>query len=131
MLIHVQVAKYIIIAFGLFFIAAGFLMLFKPVKVRALVQKAGSTPFINYAELLLRMIPAAALIIYADYSKYPGVFMLVGCIMLITSVILLMVPVSTHHRISARFANFLQPRYFQLISPFSLGFGYALIDAVS
>jgi membrane-bound ClpP family serine protease len=106
-------------------------MLFKPVKVRALVQKAGSTPFINYAELLLRMIPAAALIIYADYSKYPGVFTLVGCIMLITSVILLMVPVSTHHRISSRFANFLQPRYFQLISPFSLGFGYALIDAVS
>lgn len=126
----IQVAKYTIVAFGLFFIAAGCLMLVKPVKARALVQKAGSTAFINYAELLLRMIPAAALIIYSKYSLCPGVFTIVGWVMVGTSVILLMVPVSTHHRMSSRFAHFLQPHYFQLISPFSIAAGVAITYAV-
>ena len=42
------------------------LMLFKPKRARATLRKAGSTNFINYAEITIRMIPATALIIYAD-----------------------------------------------------------------
>ena len=64
----ITVAKFIVIAFGVFFILAGFVMLLYPKRARQTLRKAGSTNFINYAEITLRMIPAAALILYADYS---------------------------------------------------------------
>ena len=68
------IAKWTIISFGIFFIGVGFIMLFSPQKARQILRKAGSTNFINYAEITLRMIPAAALILSANISKYPEVF---------------------------------------------------------
>lgn len=47
------IAKWIVILFGLFLIAAGFLMLVAPEKARAILRKAGSTNFINYTELII------------------------------------------------------------------------------
>jgi len=44
---------------------------FAPVKAREILRKAGSTNFINYAEITIRMIPATALILYSDLSRYP------------------------------------------------------------
>jgi hypothetical protein len=81
-------AKWIVILFGCFLISAGFLMLFYPSKARAIIGKAGSTNFINYAEITIRMIPAAALIIYADFSKYPEVLSVLGWFIIITSLVL-------------------------------------------
>jgi len=46
-------AKWTIILFGLFFICVGFLMLIRPDKAREIVRKAGSTNFINYAEITI------------------------------------------------------------------------------
>lgn len=65
------IAKYTIILFGLFFIFIGFLMFFNPKKARSILRKAGSTNLINYGEITIRMIPATALIIYANLSKFP------------------------------------------------------------
>ena len=53
------IAKWTVIIFGIFFICVGTIMLFKPQKAREILRKAGSTNFINYAEITLRMIPAA------------------------------------------------------------------------
>jgi hypothetical protein len=64
------VAKWLVLFFGGFFIFAGFLMLLAPGKAREILRKAGSTNFINYAEITLRIIPAAGLILSADISKY-------------------------------------------------------------
>jgi hypothetical protein len=44
-------AKWIVIVFGVFLIGAGFLMLLNPKKARSILQGAGSTNFINYAEI--------------------------------------------------------------------------------
>jgi hypothetical protein len=68
------IAKWIVILFGCFLISARFLILFYPLKARAIIGKTGSTNFINYAAITIRMIPATALTIYADFSKYPEVF---------------------------------------------------------
>jgi uncharacterized membrane protein YfcA len=120
-------AKWIIILFGSFIILVAFFMLFKPKNVRVTLRKSGSTNFINYAEITVRIIPAAAMILYADFSKFPLAFKAFGSFMLITSFVLYFVPRKTHHSFSMKSADTLKPIYFQLISPFALLFGILII----
>lgn len=105
-------------------------MLLRPEVARKILRKAGSTKFINYSELLLRMIPAGALIIYADYSKFPSAFSIVGWFMIFTSVVLLIIPRKSHHKFSTSSAEFITPRYFQFISPFAFFIGGLIIYSV-
>jgi len=124
------IAKWTTVIFGVFFIGIGLLMLIKPQKVRAILRKAGSTNFINYGEITLRMIPAAALILAAHDSRYPGIFKVFGWFMLITSFVLYFVPRQLHHIFSLKAADILKPVWFQVISPFSLIIGLLLIYSV-
>ncbi len=121
------VAKWTTVIFGIFFIAVGLIMLFNPKKAREILRKAGSTNFINYAEITLRMIPAAALILAADISEHPEVFKIFGWLMLCTSFVLYFVPRQIHHNFSTKAANILKPFYFQLISPFAFVIGIFII----
>jgi hypothetical protein len=123
----VEISKWVIILFGIFIILIGFLMLINPEKARITLRKAGSTNFINYAEITIRLIPAIALILYSDFSKLPEAFKIFGWIMLITSLILYVVPRKLHHRFSMKCADILKPIYFQLISPFAFIFGALII----
>jgi len=123
-------AKWIVLFFGFFLIWVGFLMLFSPKNARQTLRKAGSTNIINYAEITIRMIPAASLILYADLSKFPEFFKILGWFMLITSWILYFVPRRMHHNYSLKSVEILQPIYIQLLSPFSFLFEIFLIYAV-
>ena len=93
-----EISKWIVLLFGSFIIFIGFVMLFNPKKARETIRKAGSTNFINYAEITSRLIPAVALILYSDISKYPEAFKVFGWIMLITSLVLYIVPRKIHHQ---------------------------------
>lgn len=125
------VAKWIVVLFGIFLISTGFLMLFAPDKAREILRKAGSTNLINYGEITIRMIPAAAMIISYEYSRYPEVFRIFGWFMLLTSVVLYFVPRQIHHNFSLKSAEILKPIYFRLIAPFAWLFGCALIYGVN
>lgn len=94
----ILVAKYVVIIFGVFLIGVGLLMLIRPAKAREYLKKAGSTNFINYSEITIRMIPAAGLVIYSEFSKYPEIFKLLGWFMIATSVVLYFVPRRIHHK---------------------------------
>jgi hypothetical protein len=123
-------AKWIVLFFGIFLISVGFLMLFAPKKARQILRKAGSTNFINYTEITIRMIPAAGLILYADHSKFSELFKILGWFMLCTSLILYFIPRRMHHTYSLICADLLKLFYIQLISPFSFLFGFFLIYAI-
>ncbi len=127
----ITIAKWTIIFFGLFLIFVSLVMLFAPQKARQILRKAGSSNLINYTEITLRMIPATALILYADLSKFPEYLSILGWFMLATSFLLYFVPRKMHHAFSLQCAHILKPFYFQLISPFSFLFGAILIYAVS
>ncbi len=126
----IAIAKWTVILFGVFIIFAGFLMLFAPAKARETLRKAGSTNFINYAEITIRMIPAIGLILYSDYSKYPDIFKIFGWFMLGTSLVLYFVPRKQHHSYSLKSADILKPLYFRMLSPFAFIFGSAIIYSV-
>ncbi|MGY8913632.1 MAG: hypothetical protein ACKVJF_00925 [Flavobacteriales bacterium] len=123
----VLLSKWILIFFGLFLIGVAFLMLFLPFKAIETLKKAGSTPFINYMEITLRMIPAAALVLYADYSRFPLIFYLLGWFMLVTSLVLYFVPIRMHHQYALKSAAILNPLIIRCISPLSLLFGIFII----
>ena len=127
----IEIAKWTLIAFGIFFICVGGIMLFRPKVARETLRKAGSTNLINYGEITIRMIPAISLIIFSDNSKYPEFFKLFGWFMLITSFILYFVPKKLHHSFSNKCADILKPIYFQLISPFSILIGIIIIKSVT
>lgn len=122
-------AKWILILFGVFLIAAGLLMLFAPAKARAYIRKAGSNNLINYGEITLRMLPAAALVLYAEHSKFPQAFAWLGWFMLITSLVLFFVPKKMHNRFAVWGADMLSNNYFRLTAPFSMLFGLIIIYA--
>ncbi|CAN5499047.1 hypothetical protein BH10ACI1_BH10ACI1_19790 [soil metagenome] len=125
------IAKWTVIVFGIFIICSGLVMLFAPEKARRILRKAGSTNFINYAEITVRIIPSAGLILAADFSKYPEFFKILGWFMLITSLILYFVPRRLHHNYALKSAEILKPFYFQMISPLAFMFGAVLIYAVA
>ena len=123
----IEISKWVVVFFGIFIIFIGFVMLIDPIKARDTLRKAGSTNFINYAEITIRLIPALALILYSNYSKFPEAFKIFGWIMLITSLILYFVPRKLHHKFSMKSADILKPIYFRLISPFAFIFGILII----
>ena len=125
------IAKWIIILFGIFFICVGLIMLFAPKKARYVLRKAGSTNFINYAEITIRIIPATALILYSDFSKFPDYFKIFGWFMLITSLVLYFVPRQIHHNYSLKCADIIKSLYFQFISPFAILIGMVILYSVS
>lgn len=125
------IAKWTVIVFGIFIICSGLTMLFAPEKARQILRKAGSTNFINYAEITIRMIPATGLILASEFSKFPLFFKLLGWFMLVTSLVLYFVPRRFHHNYSLKSAEILKPFYFQMISPLAFLFGAILIYAVA
>ena len=124
------IAKYIVIIFGIFLIGIGLLMLLKPEKAREYLKKTGSTNLINYLEITIRMIPAAGLILYSEFSKFPEVFKYFGWFMIGTSVVLYFVPRRLHHNYALMCANILNPQLIRITSPFSVLFGIAIIYSV-
>lgn len=125
------IAKVIIILFGLFIISIGILMLVSPERARNILKKAGSTPFINYAEITFRLFPAISLIIYSEFAIFPVAFKILGWFMLATSIVLYFVPRRLHHNYSLKSAEILKPVYVRLLSPVSILFGSLLIYGVS
>ncbi len=120
----------IVTLFGLFLIAAGFVMLLFPTVAWKILNKAGSTPLINYGELSLRMIPAAGLILYAGESRFPMVFEWLGWFMVGTSLVLMLLPRRWHHAYARKCAALLPPPMLRLMAPFSFAFGGFILYAV-
>jgi hypothetical protein len=123
----IEIAKWVVLFFGIFIILSGCIMLLFPKKAGDVLRKAGSTNFINYAEITIRLIPAIALIFYADSSKFPAAFTIFGWIMLSTSFMLYFIPRKTHHTFSVKCATILKPIYFRLISPVAFLLGGMII----
>jgi hypothetical protein len=126
----IHIAQFIIILFGGFIFSVGLLMLFFPEKALATLRKAGSTNWINYGEITIRLIPAIALVIYAPQSRFPDILKLFGGFMIATSLVLYVVPRRYHHTYSVKWASILSPLQVRLIAPLAFIFGSAIIYSV-
>ncbi len=128
---NIEIAKWIVILFGINIIVAGFIMLFNPNKARVLLKKFASTNFINYTEITLRLVVGIAFVLYSDFGKWPEIFNFFGWFMSITALILYLVPRRLHNSFSIKSADIIKPFYFRLISPFAFLFGSLIIYNVN
>ena len=126
-----SVALVIVGFFGLFIIIVGFVMLLFPSLAWKILNKAGSTPLMNYGELTLRLIPASGLILYASESRFPTVFQWLGWFMIGTSVVLMLLPRRWHYAYAQKCAEILSPQRIRMIAPLSFAFGGFILFAIS
>jgi uncharacterized membrane protein YfcA len=127
----VLIAKYIINLFGLFLVYSGFLMFFKPEKVRTIIGKAGSTYFINYTELGIRLIIGISFLISTIYSNYELQFKLIGYFLMISALLLMLVPIKMHNNFAKNAAKKLKPIYLKICAPFAILFGFLVLYAIN
>lgn len=107
----------------MFILLVGVLMIANPAKANQILRKAGSTPLINYGELSIRMIPAFAMIHFADHSQIPQIFTLFGWFMIVSSIVLMVMPRRWHHAYAVKCADILKPHIIPWLAPVSFLFG--------
>ncbi|WP_130734632.1 hypothetical protein [Flavobacterium sp. J27] len=125
----IQLSKYIVILFALFLIFASFLLFFKPYKTKEIISKAGSTYFINYLELSIRLLVGVAFVLSSTLTKYAIQFKIVGYFLIISALILMFVPIKKHNEFSRNAAHKLRPVYLKIGAPFSLIIAIILLIA--
>lgn len=121
------ISKSIVFAFGIFLIFSGFLMFLNPEKARIIIGKAGSTYLINYSELGIRLLIGIAFVYSSLYSIHEFYFKIVGCFLIISALILMLVPIKKHNQFSKKAAEMLKPVYLKICAPFSIAFGVILL----
>lgn len=122
-------AQWLIILFGVWIIAVGLLMLIKPQAALRYLGKAASTHAINILEITWRLIAGIALAIYAEHSKFPDVFRVLGYFIIATSALLYFVPRRWHARYAVWWAENLPASLVRFASFFAFAAGAFLIYA--
>lgn len=124
------VAQILVVLFGGWLVSVGILMAADPRRAIRWLSKAASTNFINYLEITLRGFGGAALVLYAEFSKFPQVFRVFGLFVVITSAPLLFTPRQWHARYAVWWSNRLTAPFVRMLAPLSLAFGGFLVYAV-
>ena len=125
----ISIAKYMVLFFGLFLIFSSFILFFKPQKAKEIIGKAGSTYFINYMELGIRLLIGIAFVMASKIAIYQFQFKIVGCFLIVSALFLMCVPIKKHNQFSRNAAAKLKPLYLKICAPFSLFFGVLLLLA--
>lgn len=118
----------VLIIFGLFLVWSGFMMFVNPEKVKKIIALAGSTLFINYAELITRLIIGIAFVFVK--TKYNFVFTYVGYFLIISALILMLVPIKKHNKFSVYASQKLKPIYLSFFALISIIMGILIIYGI-
>lgn len=122
-------AAAIVVLAGLYLIVLALLALLAPRRAgRFLLGFAGSAPK-HYAELFLRLIVGAALVLHAPHMLLPRIFTLFGWILIVTTAALCLIPWRWHRRFAAHAVPRALP-YLTLIGLASLALGALVVVAV-
>jgi hypothetical protein len=112
---------------GLWLILVGIIMLFRPVWALRALAKFGSTPFLHFSELGLRMVVGFALVVAAPSSSLPDVLVPVGWFVAVSSVVLMMLPRAWHAAYATWWSERISVTAVRCLSPLALLAGGALI----
>lgn len=125
----VAIAQGVVVLAGLYLVGLGVLALAKPgIAGRFLQGFAGSAPK-HYAELAVRFLVGAALLVHAPRMAGPAAFRVFGWLLLATTAALLCVPWRWHDRF-ARAAVPRAMRHARLVGLFALLSGAAVLAAM-
>lgn len=125
-----DIARYGVVAFGLFLILAGVWMAFRPAACRAILAMMGSTPLIHYGEHAVRALAGLCLVGAAAASKAPLILTVAGAFIVVSSIVIALAPRRWHAAYAAWWAERLPLWIYPALAPVSLIGGAALIWSV-
>ncbi|WP_373475584.1 hypothetical protein [Sphingorhabdus sp.] len=114
---------------GFWLVAIGFLMAFRPAHCLHILSLTASTHRINLTEQGLRMIAGAAMIIRSGHSKIPLLFEVGGWFIVVSSLLLMLIPLRWHAGYAIWWATLLPIWAVRTVAPLSIAAGSALIYA--
>lgn len=79
------------IAFGLFSILAGLLLLIRPDLITKFLDSSKNRPFLQISAVIGRVVLGAALVLTAAASKFPGVLLWLGWLVLVAAIVLALI----------------------------------------
>lgn len=120
------IAFLIIAAASLWLVAVGGLMAFRPRRFLHYLAQTASTRRINNIEQGLRLLVGSALVVQSGSSKLPMLFAISGWFIIISSVILLVIPLRWHAGYAIWWAERMRPWMVRAIAPASAVFGVGL-----
>ncbi len=118
----------ILALFSLFLVWSGVMMFFKPNKVKNIIGLAGSTLFVNYAELSIRLVIGIAFVFVK--TKYKLTYSYIGYFLIISALILMLVPIKKHNKFSLYASEKLKPIYLKFFAPISILMGILIIYGI-
>lgn len=92
----------IIILAGFYLLGLAGLAFAAPARAARFLGSFASSASAHYLELAIRLAVGAALLQYALHMLYPSLFLLIGWVLVITTILLLAIPWQWHHRIAKR-----------------------------
>lgn len=122
-------AQACVVVFGLWLLAVGVWMLWRPDVARRALAGMASTPSIHFGEHALRGLVGLAFVGAADLSRAPTVFVVFGGFLAASSLVIVLAPRRWHVRYAEFWAGRLQPWMIRGLSPLSFAFGAVVLWA--
>lgn len=124
-------ALIIVIAAGLWLIAVGGLMALRPQRALDFLSLTASSHRVNLAEQGLRMLGGVALVVRAASSKFPASFEIGGWFVILSSAVLIVIPLRLHAGYANWWAKRLPLWAVRTVAPVSVLAGLGLIYAAT
>lgn len=109
-----------------YFLALGFVSLFKSEKASGFLLGFVASAFLHYVELGIRIVIGAAFVLGAPRMLFPEIFSFFGWLIIATSACLLVIPWRWHQRFAKRSVP-QALRYLKLVAVSSLALGVFII----
>jgi hypothetical protein len=119
----------VVVLAGMYLLVLGSVSLFFPARASKFLLGFASSGLVHFTELFLRCVAGAALVLHAPRMALAGAFTFFGCVLLVTTAGLLLVPWRWHQRFALQFVP-LYTRYIALIGLVSLALGGLILWAV-
>lgn len=119
------------VAAGLWLIGTGAFMALLPQRALHVLSLTASTRTINNVEQGLRLLAGVALLLRAPASKLPQSFEIAGWFVVLSSMVLLVLPLRWHSAYACWWANRLASAAVQAVAPLSALLGIGLIYAAA
>lgn len=126
-----EIARYGVIAAGLWLVLVAGWMFFRPAACRAILAKMGSTPLIHYGEHAVRALAGLCLVGAAAASNAPLILTVAGSFIVVSSIVIALAPRRWHAAYAIWWAERLPLWIYPALAPVSLIGGAALIWSVA
>lgn len=120
------IAAVIVVLAGIWLIGLAAVAVTKPDVVRQFLDKFASSAFTHFLEMFVRIVVGAAFVVYSPQMKLPTIFLGFGCLLILTSAVLLFVPWKIHRRFADRHLPMVMNRMWLFAAASSIGGGMIL-----